>query len=52
VVASHQTGWTGVVARLMHLLATVTPEQALQEGRNSYFAMADGADLVGSSAGR
>jgi hypothetical protein len=30
--ASHQTGWTGIVARLMHLFATTTPEQALQLG--------------------
>jgi hypothetical protein len=30
--ASHQTGWTAVVARLMHLFATTTPEQALQLG--------------------
>ena len=30
--ASHQTGWTGVVARLMHLFATTTPEQALELG--------------------
>ena len=30
--ASHQTGWTGVVARLMHLFATTTPEQVLQIG--------------------
>jgi len=29
VGASHQTGWTGVVARLMHLFATVTPAEAL-----------------------
>lgn len=28
--ASHQTGWTGVVARLLHLFATTTPEQLLQ----------------------
>ena len=27
--ASHQTGWTGIVARMMHLFATVTPEQIL-----------------------
>jgi len=27
--ASHQTGWTGVVARLVHLFATMTPEQVL-----------------------
>ena len=26
--ASHQTGWTGVIARIMHLFATLTPEQA------------------------
>jgi hypothetical protein len=24
--ASHQTGWTGIVARIMHLFATMTPE--------------------------
>jgi hypothetical protein len=27
--ASHQTGWTGVVSRIMHLFATYTPEQVL-----------------------
>jgi hypothetical protein len=26
--ASHQTEWTGIVARMMHLFATSTPEQA------------------------
>jgi hypothetical protein len=31
--ASHQTGWTGVIARCMHLFATTTPEQALEMGR-------------------
>jgi hypothetical protein len=31
--ASHQTGWTGVVARAMHLFATTTPEQALALGK-------------------
>ncbi|MBX7167983.1 MAG: glucosidase [Pirellulales bacterium] len=30
--ASHQTGWTGIVARLMHLFATSTSEQVLQSG--------------------
>ena len=25
--ASHQTGWTGVIARNMHLFATSTPER-------------------------
>jgi hypothetical protein len=31
--ASHQTGWTGIVARMMHLFATTTPEQALEAGK-------------------
>ena len=31
--ASHQTGWTGIVARLMHLFATTTAEQAQQLGK-------------------
>jgi hypothetical protein len=32
VGASHQTGWTGVIARLMHMFATTTPERMLQLG--------------------
>jgi hypothetical protein len=36
--ASHQTGWTGIVARLMHVFATVTPEAALEGGKESYAA--------------
>jgi hypothetical protein len=31
--ASHQTGWTGLVARMMHLFATTTPEQVLKLGK-------------------
>lgn len=30
--ASHQTGWTGIIARIMHLFATNTPEQILAHG--------------------
>ena len=30
--ASHQTGWTGIVARAMHLFATSTAEQFLELG--------------------
>jgi hypothetical protein len=33
--ASHQTGWTGLIARAMHLFATTTPEQALELGKLS-----------------
>jgi hypothetical protein len=28
--ASHQTGWTGLIARLIDLFARLTPEDALQ----------------------
>ncbi len=31
--ASHQTGWTGVVARLIHQFRTLTPEDILYPGR-------------------
>jgi hypothetical protein len=51
--ASHQTGWTGVVARLLHLFATLTPEAALGESKDAYFkqstAAAAAAALVEAS---
>ena len=31
--ASHQTGWTGVIARGMHMFATTTAQQALDLGK-------------------
>ena len=31
--ASHQTGWTGVIARAMHLFATTTADQLLELGK-------------------
>jgi hypothetical protein len=31
--ASHQTGWTGIIARAMHLFATTTPEQVMELGK-------------------
>jgi len=34
--ASHQTGWTGVVARIMHLFASTTAEQTLELGKKAY----------------
>jgi len=33
--ASHQTGWTGVVARLMHLFSTTTAEQVIALGQKA-----------------
>jgi hypothetical protein len=35
--ASHQTGWTGVIARIMHLFATLSPEQILKGDKQAYF---------------
>jgi hypothetical protein len=35
--ASHQTGWTGIVARAMHLFATTTPQQILELGKAAPF---------------
>jgi hypothetical protein len=31
--ANHQTGWTGVIARAMHLFATTSAEQVLELGK-------------------
>jgi hypothetical protein len=33
--ASHQTGWTGMIARAMHLFATTTPEQVIELGKEA-----------------
>ena len=33
--ASHQSGWTGVIARAMHLFATSTAEQFLEMGKTA-----------------
>ncbi len=34
--ASHQTGWTGCIARLIHLFATLGPEKVLQRAKMAY----------------
>ena len=39
--ANHQTGWTGVIARAMHLFATTTPEQVLELGKNTALVETD-----------
>jgi hypothetical protein len=31
--ASHQTGWTGIIARMLHLFGTTTPEQVRESGK-------------------
>lgn len=35
--ASHQTGWTGIIARLMHLFAISTADEMLELGRKAAF---------------
>ncbi|HET8724598.1 MAG TPA: glucosidase [Anaeromyxobacteraceae bacterium] len=35
--ASHQTGWTGLVAKLIHLYATLDPQEALAVGKEAAF---------------
>jgi hypothetical protein len=48
--ASHQTGWTGVVARMMHLFATTSSEQVLQLGKTAAFT-ARGGGYAGAVSG-
>jgi hypothetical protein len=35
--ASHQTGWTGVIARILHLFGTLDQERLLRTGRRAVF---------------
>jgi hypothetical protein len=35
--ASHQTGWTGSIARIMHLFGILTAQSMLKGGKKSYF---------------
>jgi hypothetical protein len=46
--ASHQTGWTGIVARLMHLFATSTAEQFLELGKAAGIVEVEPAPGIGS----
>jgi hypothetical protein len=51
--ASHQTGWTGIIARAMHLFATTTAEQVLVLGKTAAFVdVARKASRVAKAAGR
>jgi hypothetical protein len=47
--ASHQTGWTGVIARIMHLFATTRAEQALGLGKKAAFVETESAPAPVSS---
>jgi hypothetical protein len=52
VGASHQTGWTGVVARLMHLFGSSTSEDFLQRGRSAVVEQVDPAARRPAGAAR
>ncbi len=41
--ASHQTGWTGIVARIMHVFATTNAEKMLETGKRLETRTAAGA---------
>jgi hypothetical protein len=50
--ASHQTGWTGIIARAIHLFASTTSEQILDLGRAAAFVGTEshrGGELTGAA---
>ena len=38
--ASHQTGWTGIIARTLHLFAATSAEQIREGGKKGFFQRA------------
>jgi len=49
--ASHQTGWTGIIARIMHLFATSTSEEVLELGKAAAFHQVEPAMAGGARSG-
>jgi hypothetical protein len=49
--ASHQTGWTGIVARLLHVFGTVKSDHEVAEGKKSYFEASVPAQEAAGAAG-
>ncbi|HEY3963583.1 MAG TPA: glucosidase [Planctomycetaceae bacterium] len=50
--ASHQTGWTGIIARSLHLFATTTAEQALTLGKIAGVTAVSDAEHAALAAGK
>ncbi len=48
--ASHQTGWTGIIARVMHMFATTTAEQVLELGHDAAIVEVEAAWGAGLGA--
>jgi hypothetical protein len=44
--ASHQTGWTGVIARIMHLFATTSARQVRELSKTAAMVELEPADVV------
>ncbi|MGE3316777.1 MAG: glucosidase, partial [Planctomycetaceae bacterium] len=49
--ANHQTGWTGVIARTLHLFATLSADAVLKGGRTAYFERRSSTGKVPAPAG-
>jgi hypothetical protein len=48
--ASHQTGWTGLIARVMHFFATTSAERILELGKLAPFVESDNSTAQARSA--
>jgi hypothetical protein len=48
--ANHQTGWTGCIARILHLFAKLTPGDLLSSGKKAYFQKEAHAPLERTAA--
>jgi hypothetical protein len=48
--ASHQTGWTGIIARIMHLFATSTAEEVIKFGKAAAVRELETSKDTGASA--
>jgi hypothetical protein len=49
--ASHQTGWTGLIARAIHLFATTSPQDVLDIGKGAAFEVDGPGSPMEASAG-
>ena len=50
--ASHQTGWTGFIARALHFFATTTAEQVLELGKGAAVVEVGQQEKSGRTAGK
>jgi hypothetical protein len=48
--ASHQTGWTGIVAQVMHMFATTTAQQVIALGQKATIVETESSWSVGTSS--